>query len=356
MKFNHKQVTFAREFRGYSQSALSSKINGLYQSNLSKYEKGFDTLTDEMVLEIILYLNFPKNWLYENISNFSENAHYRKRSTLSKKDKNEIELRNRVIAYIVDQMSDSIDWPEFTHYPMDIEDGHTPKSIAKYARKVLGIKNGEPVADIFTLLESKGIVVVQVDAHEKFDGVSIISDRGTPIIILNKNFSNDRKRRTATHEYGHILTHSFSPIPIYRTEKIREIEADEFANEFLMPEEFIRNSLFNLKISDLAELKRYWLTAMSSIIRRARDLGCISQDRYTYFNIELSRSGRRKDEGINVYIDETTLFNEAYMIHKDLLEYSDDDLANAFNLPIDVVVNYLNPPSLRLIHNSKSHL
>ena len=36
---NYKQITFAREYRKLSQSELSSKIKGLSQSNLSKFEK-----------------------------------------------------------------------------------------------------------------------------------------------------------------------------------------------------------------------------------------------------------------------------------------------------------------------------
>jgi len=350
MQFNHRQVIFAREYRDYSQSDLAKKINGLYQPNLSKYEKGIDVLTPEMILEIIKFLGFPKEWLFQNVSNMTENAHYRKRSTLSIKTKRSIELGNRMIGYLVDQLSDSIDWPEFNHFPLDIEEGHTPKSIAKYARKVLGIPNGSPVLDIFTLLENKGIIIIEINENEKFDGVSFISDKGNPIIILNKNFSNDRKRRTAAHEYGHILMHCYFPIPIHRTEKVREQEADEFANEFLMPEDSIKESLYGLSLGDLAPLKKYWLTAMSSIIRRARDLGCIDQDRYTYFNIELSRSGRKKNEGVDVYIDSPTLFNEAYKLHKDILGYTDDELSNAFNVPKDVIQKYFNPPKLRIVN------
>lgn len=357
MKINYRQVTFAREYRGYSQSELSSKISGLSQPNLSKYEKGFNSLSEDIVLKITDFLGFPVDWLYQNISNVSENAHYRKRATLSKKDKTSIEYGNRLIGYIVDQMSDSLDWPEFKHVPLDIEEGHTPKSIAKYARKVLGIKNGEPIADVFTLLESKGIIIVEIDVHEKFDGVSFLTDKGIPVIIINKNFTNDRKRRTAVHEYGHILMHCYFPVPVYRTDKIKELEVEEFTSEFLMPEEYIKKSLYGIKLSDLYELKRYWLTSVSSIIRRAKDLGCIDKDRYTYLNIELSRHpGGRKNDGITVYIDEPNLFNEGYKIHKKELGYTDEDLANAFNLPVDVVIDYLNPPSLRVVHNFKKHL
>jgi len=353
MKINYRQLTFAREYRGYSQSELASSISGLSQPNLSKYEKGFNTLSDEMVEKVIEFLNFPKDWLYLNISNLPENANYRKRATITKKDKSKIEYGNRLVGYIIDQMSDSISWPEFNHVPLDIEEGHTPKSIAKYARKVLGISPSDPVADINTLLENKGIIVVEIDAHDKFDGVSFLTDKGIPIIIINKGFSNDRKRRTLAHEYGHVLMHCFFPIPKHRGEKEREEEAEDFTNEFLMPAEYIKNSLIGLRLGHLVELKNYWLTSMQSIIRRAKDLKCITKEKYTYFNIELSRMGMKKDEGNNVYIDEPSLFKTAYQLHKDEIGFSDEDLSLAFNIPNDVVVNVFKPNNLRIIHNLK---
>lgn len=348
MHLNHSQITFARDYRGYSQSELATKINGLSQPNLSKHEKGFDVLSNEMVLKVIEYLNFPKEWLFENVSNFSENTHYRKRATLTKRDKTSIELGNRLIGYLIDQMSDSLDWPAFKHVPLDIEEGHTPKSIAQHARKVLGLNNGVSVANIFTLLEAKGIVVVEINAHRKFDGVSFITDGGTPVIIINKNFSNDRKRRTVAHEYGHILMHCYFAIPTHRTEKIRELEVAEFTSEFLMPEKYLRPMIQSLRIGDLAELKRYWLTSMTSIVRTAKIMGYITDERYTYFNIELSRGGR-SDDRVKVYIDEPNLFAEAYKIHRKSLGYSKDELAKAFRLPRDIIEDFLEPNQLRII-------
>ena len=50
---NYKQLTFAREFRGYSQTELSSKIQGLSQSNLSKFEKGLGVLSEDLQKKII---------------------------------------------------------------------------------------------------------------------------------------------------------------------------------------------------------------------------------------------------------------------------------------------------------------
>src|SRR5690625_7565292 len=94
MKINHKQLTFAREYRGYSQTDLSSMIDGLSQPNLSKFEKGLSTLSDELLSKIMSFLDFPFDFLSKNISNKSETAHYRKRTTITKKDRTDIEHRS----------------------------------------------------------------------------------------------------------------------------------------------------------------------------------------------------------------------------------------------------------------------
>jgi Zn-dependent peptidase ImmA (M78 family) len=98
--------------------------------------------------------------------------------------------------------------------------------------------------------------------------------------------------------------------------------------------------LVNLKLSDLSTLKKYWLTSMASIIRRAKDLGCINQDRYSYFNIELSRRGLKKNEGIDVFIDKPSNYKVAYRMHKEDLSYDQDDLIRGFSLPIDVINSF----------------
>ncbi len=116
-----------------------------------------------------------------------------------------------------------------------------------------------------------------------------------------------------------------------------------------MPEKHIGPMIRNLRIGDLAELKRYWLTSMSSIVRSAKELGFITNDRYMYFNIELSRGGR-SDDRLSVFIDEPNLFTEAYNIHKKSLGYSKEELATAFNLPVDIVQTPpAHPPGTRCL-------
>ena len=336
---NFKQLTFAREYRGYSQTELASKIRGLSQSNLSKYEKGIGSLSDEVFDKIINFLNFPKSFFYERINIRIENAHYRKRtSVITQKNKSQMEYSFKIIGYIIDNMSDSVEYPEFSLRKIDIDEGYTIQEAVRYTRRTLGVKSGA-VKDINLILENAGIVIVEViDLPDGFDGISTYTDKGTPFIVLNKNMSNDRKRFTLAHELGHIILHSDTFLIGKNRDK--EVEANLFASEFLMPEDEIKESLRGLKLSYLSELKRYWLTSMASIVRRAKDLNCITTDKYTYFYIELSRKGYKKEEPINVFIDSPHLFQDAYRMHIDDLDYTIEELSESFCIPTDMITRF----------------
>lgn len=340
MEFNYKQLTFVREYLGYSQTELASKIPGLSQSNLSKFEKGLGVLSAEVVKRIIDFLGFPEEFYNIRIDNNVYNAHYRRKSGISKKNRCYIDYSNKIIGYLVDEMSDSVEFPEMNLRFIDLEEGYTPESAAKFTRRYMGIPDSEPVKDICSLLEKYGVIIVEKDYDEDiFDGVSFITDKGSFVLVLNKNFSNDHKRLTIAHELGHIimhLSHSY-PIPDYRD---KEDEAFRFAAEFLMPAESIKPALNNLRLSYLAPLKQYWLTSMASIIKRAKSLSCIDEKKYKYLYIELSRKGYKKHEPINVEIDEPSVFYKAYSLFKTGLGYTMDDLSKAFKLPINIIQEY----------------
>ena len=338
---NHKQLTFAREFKGYSQTELSNKIQGLSQSNLSKFEKGLGVLSEDLQKKIIDFLVFPEDFYNRKINTIIENANYRKRATVSKTKILKFENKCKVIGYVIDELSESIEWPDFKLAPLNVEDGYAPEYIANYTRRLLKVNVDEPIKNIFSILETAGIIIYEINDDEKFDGVSFITDKGNPIIIVNKNFSNDRKRFTIAHELGHILMHNENNFPIssYRD---KEKEANQFASEFLMPENYIKNSLRNLKLSEVGNLKSYWLTSMSSIIRRAKDLKCIDDNRYKYFLIEMSRNGFTKKEPIEVFIDKPTCLKNAINLFKTDLAYSLEDFSNYTALPKDIIDELFN--------------
>ena len=349
MKINPKLLTFAREYRGYSQTDLASNIQGLSQSNLSKYEKGLCGLSDDVLKRVIAFLDFPESFFEHAISNNVEHAHYRKKAGLSKRVKDRIDRSNKLVGYIIDQMADSVEFPPFALNALDLEDGYTPELAAKYVRKRMGVREGA-VKDICATLERFGIIIVeQVYDTDEFDGVSFFTDKGFPVIVINQAFSNDRKRFTLAHELGHIIMHipDHIAIPNYRNV---EKEAHQFAAEFLMPEAEIRGALYGLKPSHLMPLKQYWLTSMASIVRRANDLECIDANRYKLLNTELSRRGYKKKEPGNVCIDTPGNFRSAYRLFIGELDYSDADIAKSFDLPLDVIERFCSSRSrLRVV-------
>lgn len=352
---NFKQLTFAREFRGLSQTELSQEIKGLSQSNLSKFEKGLATLSEQLQEKIIEHLGFPKEFYNEKIYNVLESSNYRKKSVITKSDLLKFEQRCKLVGYLVDEMAETLEWPEFKLTPLNIEDGFSVKKIANYTRKQLKLDTDEPVKNIMSLLESNGIIIYEIVALDKFDGISFISKKGYPIIVINKSFSSDRKRFTIAHELGHILMHDERNFAIseFRSEKIKETEANMFASEFLMPEDEIKNSLYGLNLKDLATLKSYWLTSMASILRRAKDLKCLDDNRFKYFNIELSRLGYKKHEPIDVFIDKPKLLNKAYDIFTNDLDYNINDLSKYFRLPTEIINEIFEPkkePKIRVLN------
>lgn len=338
MKVNHNQLILAREYRGLTQTELSKAMQGLSQSNLSKFEKGLGGLSDEILEKIFNVLEFPKEFFERKISVDLETSNYRKKNTIPKSIIQDFETSCTFIGYIIDEMSNSIDYPDFSLKTLDIEDGYTPEEIAQFTRKDFRIFDNEPIEDIFRIIEDKGIIIYELNANEKFDGISLFTKKGFPVIVLNKRLPNDRKRFTLAHELGHLIMHTAFPVPNIRD---KEQEANDFASEFLMPERAIRNSLEGLKLSNLSALKSYWLTSKASIIRRAYSLGAINQNKYKYFNIELSRIGEKKNEKGNVSIDKAITFDVAVKLHLKELEYTYDDLANAFALPEDVIQRYV---------------
>lgn len=332
-----KQLTFAREYRGLTQKALSDAISGLSQSNLSKYEKGIGTLSDETVNRIMSFLKFPIGFLDLNIWNNVENKDYRRKaSKISASDKKKIDRMISLIAYTFDWMSDMVELPNYTLGSYDLEQGISPKDVAKQVRRQckLGVA---PIQKICTILEKNGIFLYFWDCpYDDFDGVSLITDNGFHLIIVNKNHSNDRIRLTIAHEMGHNLMHEC--ITFFLNEhRDKEKEANEFAGEFLMPESETQRAFVGMTMKRAYEFKSYWLTSIAAIIQRSKILGCITNEKYVQLRVELSRRHWNEKEPITVYLDKPTVFEKMHDLIVNDLHYDVETMAKAMCIPSDIL-------------------
>ena len=117
----------------------------------------------------------------------------------------------------------------------------------------------------------------------------------------------------------------------------KEIEANEFAGEFLMPESQCKEDLYNLKYKDLGMKKYYWKVSKAAIIYRAKELKCISEQTSRYLYVTLGRYGERKTESVQVPIDNPKIVNRMFDLHISELKYSMKELSDIVGLIPDEI-------------------
>lgn len=336
----YDQLTFAREYRGLTQTALAKRVSGLSQSNLSKFEKGVGTLSADALRRIMQELDFPMEFLSLSINNAATSENFRKKAGLNSATRNMITRFTKLVAYALDQLFEDMEVPAFNIPQIDIESGVTPEEIAQIVRRKFRLGT-EPVRDIYGLLERNGVFIYEWECnHEGFDGVSMTTDAGNHLIIINKNYTPDRKRFTLAHELGHIVMHSNSDF-ILLSSRDKEREANAFAGEFLLPHDVLRNALVGLRAKDLPSLKNVWLVSMQSIARRAKELNAIDERRYTNLMISISKNGWRMKEPIEVYIDAPVVIDDVKRLAHDEIGYTISEMSRFMHLPTDVVQDVL---------------
>lgn len=333
--FNPAQIRLARESRGYSQSQLAEKVSGLAQSNLSKMEKGFLPVTRVMMERIAVALEYPVSFFEKSTQQTPMGAfYYRKRASLTKKTLMVMEAKRDVIRLLVDQLLDSVEIPEYQIPPMRVTSTLSARDIARRIRNYLQLPMG-PIIDPVVILENHGIIIYEMDFNtDKLMGFTIHTDKGQPIIFINSNMPNDRKRFTLAHELGHLVMHlPFPELDI--DDKTIEFEADEFAGEFNMPITDAYRDLSQIRLSNLGQLKSYWKISKAAILKQAVSAHIISADRYKYFMIELSRMGERKREKGMVEWYAPSLLTQIVNTHINELKYSLEELASMLGVSVN---------------------
>jgi Zn-dependent peptidase ImmA (M78 family) len=113
-----------------------------------------------------------------------------------------------------------------------------------------------------------------------------------------------------------------------------------------------QQDLWRIDLAKAATLKRYWKTSMSSLIRRARDLGVITEQRYKSLMVQLSQRGFTKSEPVEVPREQPSVVEQILTIHRDTHHYTVAQLAKvATMLPAEFENEFMpGPPGpLRLV-------
>ena len=370
--FNGQKLKEARIFRGMSIAQLAEKAN-IKRQTISTYENRPDANPELKIITAISdILNFPRNYFYrkDEFPIYKTPTYFRSQLTAPIGYKNQQETKFSYIAKIYAFLSEYIEYPAYIFSQIKNNDDGTI-DIEKTAQELrdtwgLGMR---PIDNIVHLIEEKGIIAVKfssetnsLDAYSKLMG---LKNESRYLIGYTENkCSASRIHFDIAHELGHIIFHheleedieSVSKEEIMR----REHEANDFASAFLLPKDtFIRTigSGANILETYIAA-KKIWKVSIAAMIRRARTLELISNDKYQYFVRIMQKRGIVKNEpfdnelftlppallqeGVELLINQniftpTEMVNELF-INYDLPLYS-EDIEKLLNLKKGILDN-----------------
>ena len=274
----------ARKMRGMSLKKLSEKMAGEVSANaLAKYERGEIFPSSKVMIRLASALELRIDDFFRPITVpvDLECIKYRKRASLGKK---EIEAINYYASselekYIeVENLSGELKNFAINYFDTPVKDDNDALSIAARFRKDFSLGDS-PIATPIELLETEGVKIIEVDACKKFDGNSFTCGN-VFVVVLNKNFTPERKRLSLFHEVGHKIMR-------FQEGADEERLCNIFANEVLLPTEVFIEKIGKIRkdisLIELKDIQCQFGISVEAMMVKARQANIISQNRYTSF-------------------------------------------------------------------------
>ena len=184
---------------------------------------------------------------------------------------------------------------------------------ATSCRRFWGLGDG-PIANVVSLLESKGVTVARVQFDAEAVSAFSFWEGGRPFIFLAADKeSAARSRFDSAHELGHLVLHRGVTEEDLESDLDRiEREANRFASAFLLPEATYSLEVFSTRLAAFVELKKRWRVSVAAQIYRCADLGILSDDHVLNLRKQISAARWRKREPL----DDTIPVEKPTMIEK----------------------------------------
>jgi Zn-dependent peptidase ImmA (M78 family)/transcriptional regulator with XRE-family HTH domain len=120
--------------------------------------------------------------------------------------------------------------------------------VALEERRRLGLGSA-PLGDLSSLIDAQGIRTGTVPMPDSVSGLTISHPRVGPFIVINESHSHERRRFSWSHEYAHVLLDQDAIGMVSRESErndLREVRANSFAANFLLPEQGVRQFVASL--------------------------------------------------------------------------------------------------------------
>lgn len=297
------RIKLARRKAGFSLRDLSDAMgNRVTAQAIGKYERGEDVPSSGVLSALAKALKVSIAYLLDAQGLQLAGVEFRTKANTTGKDRAivETEVLEWIERYLQVELVlelDSADW----HCPIakrkPVGNADEAEELAGEVRKAwkLGL---DPIPNMTELLEEKGLKVLTCKLPDRVSGFTCLVKRPSapdlPVIVVNNQFSLERRRLTLAHELGHRLIDEAG-----MSEKDAEKAATLFAGAFLMPKEHLLREVGKhrqaLGYKELIGLKRLYRVSGAALLVRLRNIGIINEATLTYAFQTIARGWRTQE-------------------------------------------------------------
>ena len=283
-----RRLRNARVMAGYSMDDLVREMgNSVSKMTISKLERQQIHPSSSIVMSLSDALRVSPDYFFRPFTAEINSIRFRS-SGRKMSAKEEKTLKNR----ISDMIEKYLTLEEICNASVSfvspvssvITDGDDARKAAETVRRAWALGT-DGIVSVVSLLEEKGIKVLETEAPLSFDGLSAVVNDDIRVVVLNNRHSPERRRFTACHELGHLVLAFDSVISEKEEEKLCHV----FASELLLPESVFRiligTSRACLSYQEMKALQLRYGISCDALMYKAMDSGIISEAKYRAFCI-----------------------------------------------------------------------
>lgn len=341
-RFNEEMLSLAIDARGRTATELSALLK-VSPGLVSKWLNGITTPPEDRVVEISEVLHYPVELFYrgERVRNTDSVCfHHRKRQSMPLRQLRRIQAEMHLAQLQMKWMlrDIEIDSPLEFH-TLDVAERNGVAGAAAVLRSFWRAPVG-PIQNLTALVESAGsVVITRPFGTTKLDGMSCWAKGTPPVFFLNAELPVDRQRWTLAHELGHLVMHATPP------EGDPEREAEDFAQEFLLPSAVVNGELKRLTFQRLPAMKGEWRVPMREIIATAARRKLLPPSQIKSLAVQFSRAGWHGGEKYLIEPEEPQTTASTLDVHFNEHGYTTDELAMVVGLfPDEFAAHYRRGP------------
>jgi Zn-dependent peptidase ImmA (M78 family)/ribosome-binding protein aMBF1 (putative translation factor) len=298
------RIKLARRKAGLSLRALSAAMDERVTAQaIGKYERDEDIPSSGVLTALAKALGVSLRYLLDTEGIELSSIEFKSKANSTARDRAQVETE--VLEWIERYLQvelilelDSAKWQCPLAHSCQLGQVNDAEILTKEVREKwkLGL---DPIPNMTELLEDQGLKVLTVSLPKRVSGFTCLVGRGAgeqdlPVIVVNNQFSLERRRLTLAHELAHRLIDTDC-----LSDKDEEKAATLFAGAFLMPREHLLREVGKqrnaLGYKELIDLKHLYRVSGVAVLMRLRQLGVISESTLIYAFQSIARGWRTQE-------------------------------------------------------------